>query len=644
MFVNTQNICGLNRSKMINFLCLKLGFKFNIFKIFSLIFLAFFLFTFSVNAATTTPAPIIYEGRLLNSASVPITTAHTFRFSFWKSADFQAGDIDGLGAINPLSVNYGGWSESQTVTPNSNGTFSIELGKSLPLPIINFASVKYLQVEVKVSGSPDTSFELMDPTGDNGTDILDRQTIGSLSYAKNSDYLDNAELGTNAGDIATLDLGGIWNINTIPGGTNTDTFILDNDNTAGPAGFLTLQFGGVLAEYIKFDVANDWFFISNDLNLEQNQIKNFAIDNLAAAPGAPVTGQIYYNTGDNNTYIWNGVAWEDITTAAGGATLDSAYTSDPDKKLDVNNASGLILNSTVAGDIVFDLNSTGDLSIKDAGVIFARFTDTGTFEMDNLNFDGNTISALDLNGNINLTPNGTGKVIINSDNDIAGNIITLDSDNAIAGNDAYIIANQGTDADGALKYNATTNQWELSNDGGAYQKIITGPLTWSDIPNRVKNFSIFPEFPDTTIVGDGTNNKGTLVSGFTDLGGTGKINYYEFTTSKALMQDVDIITSFKLPLDFNSFTATPIKLLYKTNTNNTADNKIDVEIFDSLGNSVLLAGATNLASNAWTTANITFAGGSTFTAGTNITIKIKTSAISGKMADVSNITLEYNGK
>jgi hypothetical protein len=47
-----------------------------------------------------------------------------------------------------------------------------------------------------------------------------------------------------------------------------------------------------------------------------------------------------------------------------------------------------------------------------AGVATALKVGTGSVSVDNVRLDGNTISSLDVNGNINLTPNGTGNVVI----------------------------------------------------------------------------------------------------------------------------------------------------------------------------------------------------------------------------------------
>jgi hypothetical protein len=55
-----------------------------------------------------------------------------------------------------------------------------------------------------------------------------------------------------------------------------------------------------------------------------------------------------------------------------------------------------------------------------------------------------------------------------------GVVMTFDADNNNVGANIDIVANQGSDNDGTIRYNATTNQWELSNNGGEFESIVSG--------------------------------------------------------------------------------------------------------------------------------------------------------------------------
>jgi hypothetical protein len=73
------------------------------------------------------------------------------------------------------------------------------------------------------------------------------------------------------------------------------------------------------------------FLVNVDLN--KNEIQNAKVQNLGTAPGSPTAGQIYYDTGDNELYVYNGSAWVslqatgDITGVTAGTGLSGGGSS-----------------------------------------------------------------------------------------------------------------------------------------------------------------------------------------------------------------------------------------------------------------------------------------------------------------------------
>ena len=401
-------------------------------------------------AATTTPSTINYQGRLLNSSNIPLTGNYTFRFSIWNSADWQASDTTGAGAIDGTSVRYAGWQEAQSVTTDTYGLFNMNLGSTTPFPSFDANTHKYLQVEVKPAGDPDTSYEILDVQG-TLADAIDRKPIENQAYAQNADTIDNKEPGTSAGSIPVLDGSALIPVSEIPGATNANSFILDNDNNAG--GPVILQFGATLAKQLSYVPASNWFNFNDNVNIQGN------------------------------------------------------------------------------------------------------LTTTGT-----------------ING-VNLSS-----------------------------------------------------------------------IPFSNLATRTKGLGFAPDYAGASIDRVGGFNMGTLNLGFEDLGGSTKRSYYNWSTQQVAIQNIDVVLSLQLPMDFVSFTATPINLLYKTNDGVTTTNKVDVTIYDTAGASVSLTGGSNLANTSWTNAAITFGGTPTFTAGQTVTIRIKLSSTNAGFAKISDLIINYNGR
>lgn len=64
----------------------------------------------------------------------------------------------------------------------------------------------------------------------------------------------------------------------------------------------------------------------NAIDLSQFEIRNAVVQNLAAAPGSPKPGQLYYDTTSNTLYWWNNTAWTQATgsTSSFGVPGNSA--------------------------------------------------------------------------------------------------------------------------------------------------------------------------------------------------------------------------------------------------------------------------------------------------------------------------------
>lgn len=187
----------------------------------------------------------------------------------------------------------------------------------------------------------------------------------------------------------------------------------------------------------------------NSLNLGKNELQNARIQNLATAPSSPVEGQIYYNTGDNEMYYYDGSAWQSMAGDITGVTAGSGLTGGgTDGTVTLSIGTGAVTNAmldnssltvgagnglTGGGSIA--LGGSGTLNIGAGTGITVNANDVAldTSSSRNVDHSGVTLTAgAGLTGGGNITASrsfavGAGTGIAVNANDVALSHLGLES-------------------------------------------------------------------------------------------------------------------------------------------------------------------------------------------------------------------------
>lgn len=116
-------------------------------------------------------------------------------------------------------------------------------------------------------------------------------------------------------------------------------------------------------------MSQKWF---NGLNLQQNQLENAVIQNLASDPSSGKAGQIYYNTTDNGYRYYNGTAWVNISAdaiksiVAGNGLTSSTSGNAVTLTLGTPSTSGATSGNTLGDNSVTENSHTHQIRIPSA--------------------------------------------------------------------------------------------------------------------------------------------------------------------------------------------------------------------------------------------------------------------------------------
>ena len=220
------------------------------------------------------------------------------------------------------------------------------------------------------------------------------------------------------------------------------------------------------------------FFSSIDLN--KNELQNAVVQNLGSAPGSPVEGQIYYDTGDDTIYFRNGSAWVSIGGDITGVTAGDGMTGGGTTgavTLNVVGGDGITAN---ADDVAITAAQTTITSVLNTGLVVGRDADNQIkFATDNTMVfrvgagDGVTFKA---SGEIEATSLdiGTGGVDVNGT--LECNTLTVGGTNVLTGS---LITTLGTISAGV---------WNGTAIASAYLDADTAHLTTAQTFTGSKTF------------------------------------------------------------------------------------------------------------------------------------------------------------
>lgn len=250
------------------------------------------------------------------------------------------------------------------------------------------------------------------------------------------------------------------------------------------------------------------FLVSIDLN--KNELLNARIQNLGTAPTSPVSGQVYYNTGDNIMYFWNGTEWistsgsleviqdaigsyieggtgltKSYSDSTGTTTIDlddtavtaGNYGSDTKVPTFTVDAQGRLTNAGEV-DLVIPLDSqtTGDYVATIVGTAneITVSPNSGHNAAVTIGLPNNVTIAQNLNIGGDLNVAGTINSVNTTQVNISDNVINLNSDmpeTQAPAVDAGIKVHRGTEDDVQILWNETSDKWTLTNNGSDYHAI-----------------------------------------------------------------------------------------------------------------------------------------------------------------------------
>ena len=317
----------------------------------------------------------------------------------------------------------------------------------------------------------------------------------------------NADVASNVIPSAddTYDLGAVgseWKDLYVDGTANIDSLVADTaDINAGTIDGVTI--GGAAPGVGTFTTANATTVDTTNIEVTNIKAKDgSASATIADSTGVMTIGSAVLTTADINGGTADNVVIGGATAAAGTFTTATATTGNittvnattvNTTNLDLTNlevtnikakdgtASATIADSTGVMTINSAVLTTADINGGTIdGVTIGTNSAATEVQIDNININGNTISVTNTDGDITITPNGTGG-------------LTVSGTNSVTVPNGTTAQRDGTPASGMLRFNVDSDEFE------GYNGTAWASVGGSAISNDTSTASdLYPIYVDAT--------------------------------------------------------------------------------------------------------------------------------------------------
>jgi len=516
----------------------------------------------------------------------------------WKSADNNP--APGTSAGNTLYWNGTAWAESSALT-NSGGVVTVSNGTTFTA-----------NGNVNIGDNGDTvtisstTWDITGPgvasgfTGITSTGAINFSGASSLSLASVAGPAN--PVACTEGDLVYNQSTNLTYICTVTGNPGTWTALAagtqDFEAVYAADGNKTLSITDNLPlGFAINEGANNYFKIvttdaSEALNINDNN--GAATTNIGTGSS---TGTVNVGTGATAQTLHFGDGLGVKTVSLGSTNTTSATT---------------IASGSTAG--ILNVNASNGTAVTNIGTGSTSGTVTIGGGSDDVTVNGKVvgITSVGVGNDVTLT---AADDIIFDDAQLTGIVqmsdadtdwaATFSTDGIVDNINSFTLTSSGNGASNVGVYDSGANLENINPTGVVTDlqnalETING-LIGAAAPN-VEDLTFYPEFPDSVVYPDGGSNKGTLESFHENAS---NMNYYNWTSTNAALQDMNLRFQFPLPADFK--TTGNFTFRYRTGTAVNTDNKVDIVLYNITDASSCGSSLANVNAGAWATGTITSA-------------------------------------